>query len=305
MTDLELFQELKDKVLQHYKGHFPFFTGSWKTFSSQDIQKLIILIETECKQSISEKWIYTHLKPEKSQKVPRKDMLDILSMLVGYSGWDELKFEYKDEETAKLPRKHNRYVVFVVGLVGLGVFFTFVIFFFIKKHTNNDKRVLQIKNLYNDQHVNGEEVKVYELQDSVKKAINIKNGAVEINDLKERNKKLEIVSPFYKKKVVQISQSDTALTEIDLEPNDYAMMLKAFMVSDIKDWQTRKIQLDKILSDDLEVIIMLKDDLGVEYFNKKEFSQKLIVPTASIKKMRIIELQSDERGMIQFIRINQ
>ncbi|MCY1307617.1 hypothetical protein D3C86_1356590 [compost metagenome] len=51
------------------------------------------------------------------------------------------------------------------------------------------------------------------------------------------------------------------------------MMLKAFMKSDIKDWETRKIQLDKILSVDLEVIVMLKNDLGIEYFNKKEFSE--------------------------------
>jgi hypothetical protein len=83
------------------------------------------------------------------------------------------------------------------------------------------------------------------------------------------------------------------------------MMLKAFMLSDIKDWQTRKEQLNKILSDNLEVIVMLKDDLGAEYFNKSEFSQKLIVPTASLKKMKIVEIKNDANDKIQFIRIKQ
>ena len=71
--------------------------------------------------------------------------------------------------------------------------------------------------------------------------------------------------------------------QVALTPDDYAMMLKAFMISDIKDWQTRKEQLNKILSDDLEVIVMLKNNVGAEYYNKNEFAQKLIVPTATVK----------------------
>ena len=55
------------------------------------------------------------------------------------------------------------------------------------------------------------------------------------------------------------------------------MILKGFMKSDIKDWQTRKEQLQQILANDLEVLVMLKNDLGIEYFNKQEFSEKLIV----------------------------
>lgn len=303
MTDLDLFQELKGKVLQTYKEHFPFFTGSWKTFSSLDIQKLIVLIENVCKQSVSEKWIYTHLKPERNEKIPRKDMLDILSTFVGYSNWDEFKFECKKGMKAPSSPKNNWLLRFGIGLTALVICALLV--FFITKKPAKEIRLLQIKNQYNDQQVDSEEVKVYQLQDSLKKTLKVKNGAIEVDGLQKRNTTLEIVSPFYKKKVVHISYSDTAITKIDLQPNDYAMMLKAFMISDIKDWQTRKVQLDKILSDDLEVIVMLKDDLGAEYFNKEEFSQKLIVPTASIKRMKIVELRSDENGVIQFIRINQ
>ena len=77
------------------------------------------------------------------------------------------------------------------------------------------------------------------------------------------------------------------------------------MVSDIKDWQTRKEQLNKILSDDLEVIVMLKNNVGSEYYDKNEFAQKLIVPTATVKRMKIIEVKNDSDNKIQFIRIKQ
>jgi hypothetical protein len=95
------------------------------------------------------------------------------------------------------------------------------------------------------------------------------------------------------------------LNNVTLQPDDYAMMLKAFMLSDIKNWQTRKEQLNKIFSDDLEVIVLLKNDLGAEYFNKNEFSQMLIIPTGSIKKMKIVEIKNDVNDKIQFIRIKQ
>ena len=101
MTELEKFQELKQKVLLKYQEQFPFFQGTWKSFSSQDIQNLIGLIEEKCKQTISEKWIYTHLKPEINIKIPRKDMLNILSGFVGFSGWDEFSFEGKRIESVK------------------------------------------------------------------------------------------------------------------------------------------------------------------------------------------------------------
>ena len=117
-----------------------------------------------------------------------------------------------------------------------------------------------------------------------------------------------IQSPFYEPKTVNLVMGEPYSGPnqvVSLKPDDYAMMLKAFMLSDIKDWQTRKEQLNKILSDNLEVIVMLKDDLGYEYFNKNEFSQKLIVPTASLKKMKIVEIKNDTDEKIQFIRIKQ
>ena len=98
----------------------------------------------------------------------------------------------------------------------------------------------------------GLKVKVFEVKDSVKQELEIKEGKVQVSNNGNEKSKLVIQSPFYLPKTIVINPNGTTTEppkRIDLKPDDYAMMLKAFMLSDIKDWQTRKEQLNKILSD--------------------------------------------------------
>ncbi len=306
MTDLEQFQRLKHLVLLKYQEQYPYFQGNWKSFSAQDIQNLIGLIEVNCKQTISEKWIYTHLKPEANSKIPRKDMLNILSEFVGFSSWDEFIFEEKtfipnEKEAFKKSKKAIWFsiaaLIFVLAIA---------LIFFNKKETPKTKTI-QLNNEFTNEKVKSDEVKVVQVENSIEKPLAVKEGKVQVLTNGSEKTKLVIKSPFYKPRTVLLHQNGTSEPPktIELKPNDYAMMLKAFMLSDIKDWQTRKTQLNKILSDNLEVIVMLKNNLGAEYYDKSEFSQKLIVPTATVKRMKIIEVKNDAENKIQFIRIKQ
>ena len=306
MTELEKFYELKEKVLLKYQEYYPFFTGNWKVFSSQDIQNLIGLLEEHCKQTISEKWIYTHLKPETNNKIPRKDMLNILSEFVGFSGWDEFVFEEKSE--VKIETKKQKKSKLGLFLVVLSVIVIAVGTVFFQKNDVPETKTIELNNQFTNEKIESDEVKVFQVDDTLKKELEVKDGEVKIVNSSKRKTKLVIQSPFYQPKTIVLHQNGNTNEPpktISLEPDDYAMMLKAFMLSDIKDWQTRKVQLNKILADNLEVIVMLKDNLGSEYFNKTEFSQKLIVPTTSIRKMKIIEIKNDANNKIQFIRIKQ
>lgn len=307
MTELEQFEELKKKVLLKYQEYYPFFQGNWKSFSSQEIQNLIGLIEEHCKQTISEKWIYTHLKPEISSKVPRKDMLTILCLFIGYSGWDEFVFEDKvivSQESK--PSKRSKKWLLIFPLVFL---LSIVIWYFnFYKKDNQTTKTIELKNQFTNENVNGNDIKVVQVEDSISRQLEVQNGKITVQSNQDKPTKLIIKSPFYRTRTININSNSSETEQpktIDLQPDDYAMMLKAFMQSDIKNWQIRKEQLNKILSNDLEVIVMLKDDLGAEYFNKKEFSQKLIVPSASLKKLKIIEVKNDNNKQIQFIRIKQ
>lgn len=301
MTDLEIFYELKKSVLEHYQNSYPYFNGSWKSFSSQDILNLIDDIQLKTKQSVSEKWIYTHLKPETNEKLPRKDMLDILSVYVGKSGWDELKFvdaiASKKDVTLSLSKenlKNNFGLLLLVFVV-----FAFGIYFISKKYDEKPSKI-KFQNSFTKDSISNEDVKAFVVEDSIEKPIDLKSESLHL----EKGTKVVIKSPFYKQKEITISPNEP-LSRVELNPNDYAMMLKAFMKSDIKDWQTRKEQLNKILSDNLEVMIMLQNDLGAEYFNKTEFSQKVVIPSASLKKLKIVELKQEKDNKISFLRLTE
>jgi predicted DNA-binding transcriptional regulator AlpA len=303
MNPLVLFQNLKNDVLLVYKEHHPYFEGTWKTFSSQDIQNLIELIETKVKQTVSEKWIYTHLKPETNEKLPRKDMLDILSQLVGFSGWDEYVFKNKVaviEPQLNENKSNKNKSMWLTGLLVITGISAFIFYNLIYEKDNVHS--LEVKDSYTNDKINMDDIKAVIVNDSIETPVEIINSELQIKTTDTA--KVIINSPFYEKKEIMVTNTHPH-PKIVLEPNDYAMMLKAFMKSDIKDWQTRKEQLDKIFSDDLEVIVMLKNNLGAEYFNKEEFSEKLIIPSASLKKMKVLEIKNEANKQINFIRIIQ
>lgn len=313
MTDLEIFYQLKKSVLEQYQISYPYFNGSWKSFSSQDILNLIDDIQLYTKQSVSEKWIYTHLKPETNEKLPRKDMLDILSIYVGKSSWDEFRFNGNDNiningnindngsingnfnKNSDVKRNSN----YKFGILGL-IFVLGLIGFLIWKVVSKEEQKLEFQNSFTKDSISKEEVKAFVVEDAIEKPIDLKSSNLNL----ENGTKVVIKSPFYKQKEITISPNEP-LSRIELNPNDYAMMLKAFMKSDIKDWQTRKEQVNMILSDNLEVMIMLQNNLGAEYFNKTEFAQKVILPSASLKKLKIVEIQQEKDNKISFLRLTE
>lgn len=299
MKEIEVFYELKNSVLEYYHKRYPYFKGNWKNFSSQDISNLIEAIFEVTKNSVSEKWIYTHLKPESNEKLPRKDMLDILSQFVGKSGWDEYKHQYFDEDVEKKAdkkeSKNRKY--WLIGIV-LAVFL--LVLFWKFTITSNTTKTIQLKEKYSNDNVDEVSTKVFVIKDSLQTEVPIKNSKIEV----EYDAKVIVKNPLYKDKTLDLEEQP--LTEkVDLEPNDYASILQGFIKSDIKDWQTRKTQLNKILHDNIEVIVMLNNNLGAEYFNKEEFSQKLIVPSLSLKKMQIVEVKNEANNQIIFIRLIQ
>ncbi len=297
---IELFHHLKQEVLLTYQKHYPYFEGNWKTFSSQDIQNLIQLIENEVKQTVSEKWIYTHLKPETNEKLPRKDMLDILSQLVGYSGWDEYVFKHKAIEISATPiaktnTKKRRF--WIGGAVILGA----AIVVYVVKFSKTTQTI-EVKNAFTNAPIDSEEIKAVVVENQVETPVTIVDSKLQLPSEKD-SATIVLKSPYYKDKTIVVHKETN--TPIVLQPDDYPMMLKGFMKSDIKDWQTRKEQLQMILADELEVMVLLKDNLGAEYFNKQEFSERLIIPSKAIKKMKVVDIQSNKDNKINFIRIIQ
>ena len=110
MSDLDLlhFEQLKSEVqTQYLENHTPSFDdiSKWKgidiIYFQEDLRKI-------AKGNISEKSFYTYFKNSPVTKLPRIDMLNILSIYAGYVSWydfkkshlfaDEILKEYEDLE---------------------------------------------------------------------------------------------------------------------------------------------------------------------------------------------------------------
>ena len=93
MSDLDLlhFEQLKNEVqTQYLENHTPSFDeiSKWKgidiIYFQEDLRKL-------AKGNISEKSFYTYFKNSPVTKLPRIDMLNILSIYAGYVSWYDFK----------------------------------------------------------------------------------------------------------------------------------------------------------------------------------------------------------------------
>jgi hypothetical protein len=300
MSEIEVFYELKNSVLEHYHKRYPYFGGNWKNFSSQDIVNLIEDVFEVTKNSVSEKWIYTHLKPETNEKLPRKDMLDIFAIYVGKTGWDHYKHQFANREREikevdkKETSKNKKY-----GLFGF-IMLLMVLLLWKFLPLLNPTKTIQLKEHYTNDTVDKKMTKAFVIQDSIQTEIQIENSTIKV----EPDAKVVVKNPLYKDKMVDLEKNPETNT-LSLEPNDYATILQGFIKSDLKDWQTRKTQLQKILDDNVEVIVMLKNNLGAEYFNKEEFAQKLIIPTPSLKQLQIVEVKNNSNNKIIFVRLIQ
>ena len=114
MSDLDLlhFEQLKSEVqTQYLENHTPSFDdiSKWKgidiIYFQEDLRKI-------AKGNISEKSFYTYFKNSPVTKLPRIDMLNILSIYAGYVSWydfkkshlfaDEILKEYEDLEQSEI-----------------------------------------------------------------------------------------------------------------------------------------------------------------------------------------------------------
>ncbi len=97
MTDLEFlhFEQLRQQIqAQYLKNHTPSFEeiSKWKgidiIYFQEDLRKI-------AKGNISEKSFYTYFKNSPVGKLPRIDMLNLLSIYVGFQSWADFKKHQK------------------------------------------------------------------------------------------------------------------------------------------------------------------------------------------------------------------
>lgn len=288
-TDLKYFMALRQKVaetLGQRRAISSVLTEEWK---GQDILNFQEDLEEQLQQRVSEKWCYTHLKANQ-KKVPRIDMLNILSRYAGYRDWHDFReaqgHRHNTERPSDSKMTRIRWVIFIIAL--LLVVSTLIFALMTPRSTyrfcfiDADRRVpitsarIDIILLYPGEspvHMNADSNACFELETD------------------RATIQFVVKTPYYKSDTItRIMHKAEQHENVELRPNDYALMIHLFSTSKIEDWKKRRTQLDRMLADNIQVYQIYEDEqLGMELYNKWEFINKLTMPLKSLENIEVIE----------------
>lgn len=379
LSDLDLlhFEQLKTEVQNQYLAdHTPSFDdiSKWKgidiIYFQEDLRK-------KAKGNISEKSFYTYFKNSPVTKLPRIDMLNILSVYAGYMSWydfkknhlfaDEILKENEEITQSKTEEAEKSEKAPQISAVDPKVEETPSITLENTAISVNENDVLQ-KTISDNEPVKEHKanLETYDTEEKnstyslVKKYLwlgisavlavlvgllgfkdelfskkyyysfidadrNSKiNAELQVQILKEnespilyvakpnepfvyttKSKSLTMVvsSPYYKTDTIQRNLETAPEDEdIELKPNDYAIMLFYYSKS-LKDLKKKRESLNYLISDNALIYQVFDNQFyGVETMDKQRYINLVTLPSTSLENLDVIDTQADKSGKIVMIK---
>jgi hypothetical protein len=301
------FSLLKNEIVEVLKKSYPSIPSAIENWKGQDIVYFQDDLLAKVKGSISEKWFYTHVKLP-GDKLPRIDMLNLLSRYAGYTDWNDFKEKKKTETPEKIeekpvPKSNKK----KLGLIAIAIIcvLAIILYFILRPKTYtfcffdaNQQTLLTNENI--------EIIILNEGESPIYRRC--EKGCFSV---KSTNPKIRFVvkTPYYKvDTITRILNSVDGNEIVRLRPNDYAMMIHYFSKSKLDDWQKRRKQLNAMFTDNAQIYQMYDDkEIGMELYNKAEFINKLTMPLRSLQNIEVIEtVYSDNRiSVLKFRQIQK
>jgi hypothetical protein len=245
-----------------------------KEWSLNDIRDFQADVESVCKSTVSEKWFYLHFKND-SQKLPRIDVLNLLSQYCGFKNWDEFSFVAK-EEKAQMPVRTKTKKPIWLAVVAIFILLMLAVVWKSRHHTNT----IIFKDAYTHEQIHMNQL-----------TIKLKNQKLRYNAQKQsityKTDTLFADGAYYKQKAVYIDGTAEDTLQIDLLPDDYALMLNFFSRTSSDDWQKRREQLMEAIHPEAKIFQNHPQYDGIELLNREEFIDRLILPLNSLKNLDI------------------
>ncbi|NAS14263.1 hypothetical protein [Poritiphilus flavus] len=297
--EISAFRKLLEQVAIAFRVDYPSADpdiSKWKGKVIQDFQEDL---RQKAGGSISEKWFYSHAK-NRPAKLPRIDVLDLLSNYAGYQGWNAYLGQYMQSGVyrPKSDRKKLLWMVLTAAILIAGVYA-----FIPRKNTyyfcfvDADKKEAITEIAIDVIILNEEESPRY-----------LKSDSLGCFSWTSREKYIRFIaqSPYHKNDTIYSSFSGDSDREVRLRTDDYALMLDYYSNRNVKDWKRRRAELQRLIADDALIFELLPFQLGVEIYNKEEFIQKLITPTQSLQKLEVIETAYKDGQLVKLkFRIKQ
>ena len=285
------FQELKTKLRIEVETKLH-IRKEFKDWSGGDIQTFQIDLEEKCKSTVSEKWVYLHFKNE-NEKLPRLDVLNLLSQYCGFKNWDDFKFKNEVKKPSATAKKSKWVGLVVAGLLLLNLAFWLT--------SGYGTSTIIFKDAYTHEQINPQELQMKWQQKGIK-GLQINGNSLSFKVAFAET--LLIDAPYYKFKKADTKSAvagDTLVVE--LLPDDYALMLNYFSRAEDKNWEKRRAQLNEAIHDEAKLFQVHAKLNGIEMLNKNEFIDRLILPVNSLKNLEIqhIIYKDDQIYRLRFV----
>jgi hypothetical protein len=331
------FQQLKIAIAQTYCSRFPDCQTPLQDWKGKEIRRFQQDLSERVQGQISEKSFYTYFKSEETDKLPRVDVLNLLSAYVGVSDWAAFVAQYPQVEPAtnqaeiiadidpvaaladspatvataaispasKSPNK--RWYLASIVLVLLLVFG-----WGIGNAAQNTKRepiscTFCFVDADNKAAIRNKQIVLQMLKtDESPQLIYVDTLTACAQIRGEVGEKIRFVAsaPYYHKDTISRTLANNLSREmIALRMDDYALMLHYISKTDLKDWQHRRKQLDDFLADEVQVVQIYGSEAdGIAIYNKAEFIDKLTMPIETLKDIDIIQTDYNSKGQAIYIR---
>lgn len=293
--DFLFFNSLKKDLVKKVQETYPETGSDISSWKGKEIHLFQEDLEAQANGRISEKSFYTHFKSENS-KLPRIDVLDLLSQYVGYDDWiayirsTQLKVNY---------RKYLRVGMAIAG----SAIIVLLVSFLLQPKTYS----ISIVNAYSNRTVPAHQFKIIQLFDD-QSPKEISGNGDSIFSLKTDNAEVKFIveAPYFHKdtiirKIGFLQQHEV----VRLFPNDYALIIHSLSNSVDEDWNRRRAQLAEMISDNARIFqFSSAGNIAIEMYNKHEFINKLTIPVNSLRNIEIIDIRF-ENELISELRFIQ
>lgn len=277
-NDKILFNLLKKSIGSTFSKEHP-GAGAIENWKGDEIVAFQEDLFSKMKARVSEKWFYTYFKND-TDKLPRIDMLNLLSAYVGYSNWNEFKIKNSDTSKLKSTTKSNKkyYLLLFIPLIAVIAFFW---------EAENTFRFCLVDEDKNEPITLTADVIILQNGQS---PLYLKSDSLGCFNFRTKDKSIRFVvqSPYYKTDTINRHIDTGNNPVVKLRTDDYALMLQYYSNGNTADWKKRKQQLQDLIDDDARIYQLFSQNMGVELYSKEEFINKLTIPTSSLKNISIL-----------------
>lgn len=287
--DIQYLRLLKKRIVETMKLSHPGIGNSISEWKGQEITNFQEDLMNRVNEYISEKWFYTHMKSE-SWKLPRIDMLNLLARYVGYNDWNDFKFKNKENLPFAVQKIETSGSIPYLKIFGLIIIL--IVSLLLIKSLGNKNYQFRLVDAYTKKRISDTLTEIIIINEN-ESPLHMKCNPPGYFDLKTKKEKVRFLvrAPYYKTDTItRILDKYENFENIYLYPNDFALMIHYFSATNVKDWEKRRDQLDRMIADSAYIYqVFDQGQLGMELYNKQEFIDKLTMPVSSLKNIEVIE----------------